>query len=241
MSYLVGHGFSPLELVGPGGPPLAALSDSVAVARELELALEVSSVRLSNSFFDSVMTAIAAEPLPAPASAIVAAVRAGRSSALVGAMADSWRVAWAGGRPLAVRLQGFAFVLMITLAIAALSGAVLVGALGALQPGPYVAPVTVPDSTQPARSNEPRPTEANRSTVQGPATPRETTPPTPAVRSTATPHPEGAPGPMATARSTEEPHETDPAEPTETPGDDGSSDGSGSSGSGSSAQPGGGD
>ena len=61
MSYLVGQRFSPLELVGPGGPPLAAMSDSVALARELELALEVTPVRLSNGFFDSVMAAIAAE------------------------------------------------------------------------------------------------------------------------------------------------------------------------------------
>ena len=37
MSYLVGQRFSPLELVGPGGPPLAAMSDSVALARELEM------------------------------------------------------------------------------------------------------------------------------------------------------------------------------------------------------------
>ena len=241
MSYLVGQRFSPLELVGPGGPPLAAMSDSVALARELELALEVTPVRLSNGFFDSVMAAIAAEPLPAPGSAIVVALRAGRPSALVSGMVDSWRVTWAGGRPVAVRLQGLAFVLVMTLAIAGLSGALLVGALGALQRGPSVAPVVAPESTQPARLNEQTPTETDHSTVKGPATPSERTPATPAVRSTPTPQPDWTPRPTATTASTEEPHETDRAEPTETPGDDGSSDASGSSGSGASAQPGGGD
>src|SRR5438309_863212 len=104
MSYFPVSRFSPLELSGPGAPSGTALARSVAAAHELERLLEMSSVRQSNGFLDSVMSAIAAEPLPAPALAIGVALRSGRLSALATAVRDSWRVAWAGGRPPAVRL-----------------------------------------------------------------------------------------------------------------------------------------
>ena len=51
---------------------------------------------------------------------------------------DSWRLAWSGGRPLAVRAQALAFVLLAAVALGSL------GTLGAVGVGRLLSPATPP-------------------------------------------------------------------------------------------------
>ena len=74
---------------------------------------------------------------------------------MAAALADSWRVAFSGGRPFAVRAQAAAFVLIVVVALGSLGGIAAVGAARLLEPAPSqvaspppsvpVAPSTQPD------------------------------------------------------------------------------------------------
>ena len=111
---------------------------------------------------------------------------------MVAALADSWRVAFSGGRPFAVRAQALAFVLVAILAVGSLGGIAAVGAVRLLGAGtrrPRASAVAdraqrvVPDPT-PSRS---------RLTIAADRTPEPTETPRPS--------------------DTPEPSETDRAEP----------------------------
>ena len=224
-----------------GSSSPSEMSRAAKAAAELERFTGSDFVRPSDGFADAVMVAIAREPLPSPAVVLGLALREGRLGGLLAGLVDSWRVARTGGRPLAMRLQGLAFVLVVALATVSLTATIAVGARTLLfrndpvtpsvvEPGPpppsvhaiEVAPTEEPTSrpsASPAGSTEPM-------SAPG-ATPKHTLTPRPA----ATPHPMDTetpdeteePGDTETPDPTATPHPTDTARPTETPGssDDG--------------------
>ena len=98
-------------------------SDIVEIARELER-LDSGVLRPSEGFTDRVLAAIAVEPLPRPMAVAGVAAREGRVRAMLGALRDTWHVAWSGGRPLVARAQAMAFVILLVVAVGS------VGALG---------------------------------------------------------------------------------------------------------------
>jgi hypothetical protein len=182
--------FRPAELAGadePLGP--AELAEALATARELEAASMAADVRPSQDFSDRVLAAVAAEPLPRPVTALAWAASRGRLGALLAALADTWRLAWSSGRPLAVRAQALAVVLILVLAGGAMSGLAVVGVAGLLrQPG-----VTLPSPTEvpsllpsPTKSPEPTATPEPTTSPEPTATPKRSTP-RPTARPTATP------------------------------------------------------
>jgi hypothetical protein len=222
--------FHPSELDGVADPLESA--DLLLMARELER-LDGGPIRPSDGFTDRVLAAIAEEPLPAPMGVAGLAARQGRLGAMVAALRDTWHVAWSGGRPMAVRAQAMAFVLLLIVAVGSVGAVTTVGAFNVLfpttsSPSPTL-PVTNP-TPQPARTAEPTET----------AEPTDTPEPTESVQPSETPEP----GKTAEPTETEKPHgtdnpghtsrpgHTDKPEPTETPETDDSGGGSGSGGGG---------
>ncbi len=158
--------FHPSELSDADGvgPTITELADALAVARDLESNLAAGDIHPSATFVDRVMGAVALEPVPQPAMAAGSALRGGRLGAMIAALADSWRVAFSGGRPFAVRAQAAAFVLIVVVAMGSLGGIVAVGAAGLLSaPSTQVAspPPSVPvaPSVQPDRNPSIEPSE----------------------------------------------------------------------------------
>ena len=94
--------FDPSELEGTDD---AERADLLATARDLEWFARTESAGPTAGFEDRVMTAIAAEPPP----------RALAGRGLLVAVLDAWRLAWTGGRPLAVRAQAFALLLVVAM------------------------------------------------------------------------------------------------------------------------------
>jgi uncharacterized membrane protein YgcG len=197
--------FDPAELRSPGEPDASAAesADALAAARELEAFVLDTSIRPSDGFEDRVMAAIASEPSPRLVVMAPASVRGGRLGAFLMAVRQSWAIATTGGRPMAVRAQAIAFVLLVILAAGALTSvtAVTVGAL--LGPngstiGPDRSPtVTTPTAptaspTQPVATDSPEPSESAEPTATAPdETPEatETAEPTETPRATRTPRP----------------------------------------------------
>jgi uncharacterized membrane protein YgcG len=245
----VSHQFHPYELSGADGGELtsAQLGEAVASARLLQGVLVVGDIHPSIDFADRVMSAVAEVPRPQPAIAAGLALRQGRPGALLAAFADAWRVAFSGGRPLAVRAQAAALVLLAILLAGSLGGLATVGAVrflvpaeapsGPTAPSQIVAPAAtqapgptgmeptgMPASTNtpaPTNNDEPSATDEPGATPEAPNTPR----PGKTAQPTETPEP----------NETEEPGETDDPGETEEPGetdDHGGSSGSGGSGGG---------
>ena len=156
--------FHPSEL-GDVADPLAS-ADLLLMARELER-LDGGPIRPSDGFTDRVLAAIGAEPLPAPMAVAGLAAREGRFGAMVAALRDTWHVAWSGGRPLAVRAQAMAFVLLLIVAVGSVGAVTTVGAFNALFPTTSSPSPTLPvanPSPQPAQTAEPTETpEPDRS------------------------------------------------------------------------------
>ena len=168
--------FHPRELSGADDDlTVGQLAETQATARDLEANLSAADVHPSTAFVDRVMATIASEPLPQPAIAAGSALRGGRLGAMTAALADSWRVAFSGGRPFAVRAQAAAFVLVVVLAVGSIGGIAAVGA---------------------ARLLDTRPTQ--------PASPLPSVPTAPSARPTAPPSvvPSATSSPSITATST---------------------------------------
>src|SRR5688572_21175450 len=91
----------------------AAAAELLAVARDLETYAQSDSVTLSGNFEDRVMAAIADEPAPRP-------VGSRGLLGIVGVVRDSWRLVWSADRPVAVRAQALAFVLLAAVALGSL-------------------------------------------------------------------------------------------------------------------------
>lgn len=227
--------FHPSELSGADAvqPTTAELADSLLVARELESQLAANDVHPSSGFADRVMAAVAAQPLPQPATAAGLALRRGRLGAMLTALADNWRITFSGHHPLAVRAQAMAFVLVAILAVGSLGGVAAIGAVRLLEPAPSV-PGPVP--SQPLPLSRPTPSPSIEPTDNPEATPSEAGPqPTETDDSGKTPGSTHKPRPSETP----EPNETeDPGSGSDHGGGGG---GPGSGGHGGGADDGGGD
>ncbi len=237
--------FQPSDLSGLDDvePTQAELAEVAAVARQVEGLSASEGVHPSAAFVESVMGAVAAEPLPQPAIAAGIAARRGRFGAMFAALAGSWRVATSGDRPFAVRAQALAFVMVAVLAVGSVSGAAAVGAwqLLAPHPVPTIAPTQdqEPSPTlrpEPTTSPEPSPSPEPSESVEpsGSPEPSETAEPgdtaepastddhggsgsssrTPAPTRRPTPEPTRTPRPSDTPEPSETP---DGGKPTETP------------------------
>jgi uncharacterized membrane protein YgcG len=211
--------FDPAELRIPGEPDASAAeqADALATARDLEALATDTGIRPTDGFEDRVMAAIAAEPAPRLVAVPPSTVRGGVPGAFLLTVRRSWAVAMGGGRPMAVRIQALAFVLLVLLAAGALTGvtAVTVGAL--LGPngttiGPDRSPVPTPPTT-PDTSESPPPTESPmpEATTSPTASPDavETAEPTETARPARTPKPGETPRATRTPRPTETPEGTD--------------------------------
>jgi uncharacterized membrane protein YgcG len=205
--------FRPGELDG-GGEPLTLVEQARALsaARELEAAAMAAGVRPTPGFSERVMAAVATEPLPRPVAALGLAARQGRARAAFGALVDTWRLAWSGGRPLAARAQALAIVAVLVLAVVSVSGVAISGVVGMLgrstvvPPGPQL--IVAPPSEEVSPS------------------------PTPSEEPSATPKPPANPEPTATPKRNTPRPTVEPAETPEDGDDHGGGDGSGSGSSG---------
>ena len=212
--------FDPAELDGEvaGGDSRSDL----AAARELEWLADQAPANASAGFTDRVAAAIAAEPLPSPAGAVVAAVRLRSSRAFLAALADAWRVAWSAGRPLAYRVQALALILVVAVALGSLGGVAAVGGLSLLRSGPgpsatlhpTVVPAVTPSPTpEPSESAEPsgspsespEPSETASPTSRPSASPGEASG---GSDSSSPPSAQETPRPAETSRPTETPRPT---------------------------------
>jgi hypothetical protein len=190
--------FDPAELSDdPAGLGEAELTAAAAMARDLEAIAERDTVP-TGGFSDRVMEAIVSEPTPQPTRVFGLALRARRIGAAVAAVGDAWRVTFGSGRPLAVRGQALALVLVVAVGLIGLGGGAAVGAARLLTPDvaptpspmPSVAP-SPPPSTAPSPSVEPSPSP----TPTPDASPTDTGEPTETPEATATDDSGGNSGP----------------------------------------------
>jgi uncharacterized membrane protein YgcG len=174
--------FGPDELPLDSGDA-ANLATSLRIGRELDGFVADTSIEPSPDFTTRVMAAVAQEPAPRPIAAASRAVAGGRPFAFLAALRDAWRVATTGGRPVAIRAQALAFVLVAFLTVGGVAGFAGAEALRLLdpddapQPSPIVAPTQTPIvSPSPTPSPTPTPTPTARPTVRPTPTPPRRTP-----------------------------------------------------------------
>ncbi|MEP6639910.1 MAG: hypothetical protein ABJC39_11215 [Chloroflexota bacterium] len=136
-----GRRFDPSELADAegGGPGDAGTTEMLAVARDLETFARSESVTPSADFEDRVMAVIAAEPTPR-------SVGTGGLLGLASAVRDAWRLTWTTDRPLLVRGQAFAVVLLAVVALGSVGSLAAVGVTRLLSqtPPPVVEPSPLP-------------------------------------------------------------------------------------------------
>ena len=254
----MGRRFRSSELepdAGPG-PSDAEIAQAMIAARELETLTELDTVGPSVGFEERVMTAIAAEPAPRLRLRSAQAVRGGFPVAFLLSVRDAWRLATGGGRPLAIRAQAMAFVLLVVLATGSFSTVIAVGAASFLSSGPSPSPTlpgrtahpTVGPTQNPtdglAPTTTPSPSPSDGQTTEPTATdePGETAEPTETDEAGGPTGPGDTAKPTRTPRATEthEPEETDQPDETDDPGeptdDHGGGSGGGGSGGGDSAE-----
>jgi hypothetical protein len=225
-------GFRPFDLaeireIEDDGTSTTDLADVLAVARDLEALAAVGTAPPTVDFADRVMGAVALEPAPKLVVRPGATVRGGRFGAFLIAVRDSWAVAMSGGRPLAVRAQALAFVLLVVLAAGALTGVTAVTVGGFLSAGPGPTPSTdVLPTVEPTPSTTPTPSPTPTGEPTDSAEPedsgeRETAEPSRPREPIATAKPELTPRPTRTPEGTEKP--SPKPDPTEDDGGEGES------------------
>lgn len=212
-----GPRFDPSEIRAPGegDSSVAELAGALAAARELEALATSDGIRPTDGFEDRVMRAIVIQPPPRIAVRSGATVRGGRPAAFLLAVRDAWGVASTGGRPMAMRAQALAFVLLVFVAVGSLAtaGAVTVGGLlgqhesptPSFEPGPTVAPT-------PAGPADPTPTFSDDPSASPEPTETTGAGETPGPGETADPG-----GAGETAKPVETPRPTQTLRPTQTP------------------------
>jgi hypothetical protein len=151
--------FQPSELDLDLDPEGAGL---LATARELEAYAEAGSVVPSPRFEDRVMAAIATEPLPRPSAGV----------GFVEMVRNAWAATFGPGRPLTVRAQGAALLLVVAVAVASVGSVVAVGASRLL--GPQVTPPPTVASPTPSPTTTPSPSTASSPTPTPSASPAAT-------------------------------------------------------------------
>jgi hypothetical protein len=244
-----GRRFDPAELQQPGmtSAELAALADLLDIARRLEDAVVAPTPAVSFGFEDRVMTAVATEAPPVPLG------RGWSVAGIVATLRDAWRITWGTGRPLAVRAQALALVLLAAIAVGSVGTLAVVGAARLFAgPPPAVDPAPVPStgpspSAPPSVPPSPGPSAGPTLSPSPPAsvdpspsaTPSVTAEATETAEPTETADPDDTPGPTDTERPTDTPDPDDTAEPTDDSSGPGGGGGSGDDGGGNSG-PGGG-
>lgn len=153
----------------------AELGEALVAARTLESALAGPDARPSPDLPDRIMAAVALVPAPRPIG-ILASLR--RRPGLRG-LVDSLQVAWprvlASGRPLGLRAGALAYVAVVVVLAASLTGVAAyttAGAFGLLGSTASQAPFSTPGLPTPGRLASPAPTETES------AEPSETPEPT---------------------------------------------------------------
>jgi hypothetical protein len=228
--------FDPGELRVPGepDPSVAEQADALLAARELEAVASSAIVRPTEGFEDRIMAAIATEPAPRLVARPASAVRGGLIASFLMTVRDSWGVASSGGRPMAVRAQAMAFVLLVVVAATAVAGVGAVG-VGSLldrgrSPAPSVEPAPSVAPTPSVPTPSPSPSPSTSPSVEPSVSPdaSESTEPTETAEPTETDDSESE-----TARPTKTPKPDDTDEPDETDDSSGSGSGDDNSGSGS--------
>lgn len=96
--------FGPDELDGVAGVNPEELAAETRLARDIEAVAARGGTAPSAGFADRVMGAIATEPVPAPMIAAGSALRRREVGRFLGSLRDSFRVAFGGGFPIAVRV-----------------------------------------------------------------------------------------------------------------------------------------
>lgn len=173
MSLLPGS-FRPEEISG-GEPAIrdSELAEAWAAARALEQAMPADPMRPTVDFADRVMAAVAAEPAP-HAAGFLSGLRARPGlGGLVASLRAAWFTAAGGsGRSFGVRAAALAYVFVVLLAAASLTGVAALGTVGAfgllpgerspVPSGPVASPspdqtdaVGPSDSPEPSGSPEP--------------------------------------------------------------------------------------
>lgn len=151
-----GRRFDPAEVDVEPGPESAEL---LATARDLESYAATGLAAPTVGFEDRVMAAIADEPMPR---------RAG--GGFIATIRDAWAVAFAPGRPVALRAQAFALLLALAVAVGSVGSVAVVGAARLLgdqgpvrptvpspSPTPTPSPSVVTPSPSPSISPSPSP------------------------------------------------------------------------------------
>ena len=205
-----------------------------SAAAELEGFARATDIAARPGVSARIMASIAAEPTPAPLTALSDATRRRRLAAMVAALRDTWRVAWTGGRPAAIRLSAATAVVLLLAAVGSAGGLAAVGAWNALNPPdarpapspsvnqlPVIVPpvqsspsVIMPPSTmRPEPSMSPAPMESQRPTPS--TTPMQSQRPMPMP--THHPKPTSMPMPTHHPKPTSMPMATHHPEPTSMP------------------------
>jgi hypothetical protein len=198
-------------------------AEAMATARELEWLAATDDVAPGAGFADRVMAAVAVEPTPRPVTAAATAARRGAVLGVLVALGDVWRVAWSGGRPLAVRAPAIALVVFLVAGTLG-AGVVGVGALGSLLDRPTESPV-------PTQLASPSPPLASPSVSPlSSATPSATPAPSPTASPSGEPSespgaatpavPTAIPGAAETPRPTRTPPPSEAPSPSEAPDED---------------------
>lgn len=236
-----GRRFDPSELDDLDGAPLtdAEAAAMLAIARDLEGFAQATTVNPTPGFEDRVMTAVAAEAPPRPVAT------GGRIAGLVVAFRDAWRITWSGDRPLAVRAQAFALVLLVVVAVGSTTTLAAVGVSQVLRDDgkpPTVQPsdgLPSPDdlgpTTAPSGLQEPSPSMEPSDDPGDSAEPGESTEPSEDLETpdatedgggsggtaepTRTPRPTAKPTHTPEATDTQEPEGTDQPDDTPEPED----------------------
>jgi len=222
----LGRRFDPSELQdGDTAARDAAATGVLDIARDLEAFSRSESVTPSVDFEDRVMAAIALEPPPRTAGGLGLA-------GLVAAIRDSWRLAWSGGRPLAVRAQALALVLLAAIALGSL------GAVAAVGIGRLLAPDQSTVTPAPLPTPHPSMLPSLRPEASPSPSPTPTASPTPTVEATETAEPTHAADPTSDPSGPGSGSGSDSGDDSSGPGSGSSDDSSGpGSGSGETAKP----
>lgn len=221
----MGRRFDPSE-VRPdtgAGPSDTELAQAMLAARELESLSARDAAGPTVGFEDRVMVAIASEAAPRLIVRPGHSVRGGLPAAFLASVRDAWRIAVGGGRPLVIRAQAVAFVLLVTLAFGSISVFAAVGASNLLA-GPSLSPNTPAPTVSPDPASSPSPTGLKSPSPTPPPAAVETMPPGVSVEPGTTAEPTdaaeptetGGTGAHDTAKPTKTPRPTETAEPNET-------------------------
>ncbi len=202
------------ELIGAYGfradDPEAAGIASIAV--ELETLASGGPSRTTAEFADRVAAAISAEPMPAPVVAARRAIGRRSLSGFLAAVGDAGRVAFGASRPILMRGQAFALLLIVLLGVLSAGGAAAAGAAQLLAPAP-----ATQNRATPSVSPSPLPSPIPSLTTDAVATPHPTASQPAGAEPVRTGEPASSARAVETPRSSETPRSGETGKPLDTP------------------------